>query len=191
MFPLRTDNIWCPMIPPIGPHVYFVEAENGLIKIGYSANVALRFRALLTTSAAPLKLLGWIPGTTATERDLHDKLEASRSHGEWFRPTPEMAAVLGTIERPAEPSTKTAGRRGAALMAYLERMKRGEVVRPTRGPLRRRKPPQRGAEPAPAPPKMIPQRLYGPVEADGYRPWLPFRVPENEVRHIKKDPDHG
>lgn len=171
------------MILPIGPHVYFVEAENGLVKIGYSANVALRFRALLTTSAAPLKLLGWLPGTTGTERELHDKLEDSRSHGEWFRPTPDVAAVLATIQRPAEQSTKTAGRRGASLMAYLERMKRGEVVRPTRGPLRRRKPANPVAEPSPAPPKMIPQRLYGPVEPDGYRPWLPFRVPENEVKH--------
>lgn len=171
------------MLTPIGPHVYFVEAENGLVKIGYSANVAIRLRALLTTSATPLKLLGWLPGGTDLERDLHDRLADSRSHGEWFHQTPEVAAVLETVECPAAVAPKTAGKRGEALMAYLERMKRGEVVRPTRGPLRRRKPPKAGPEPAPAPPIPAPQRLYGPVEPNGYRVWLPFRVPENEVPH--------
>lgn len=180
------------MLTPTGPHVYFVEAENRLIKIGYSANITLRLRALLTTSATPLKLLGWLQGSTVLERDLHERLAGSRSHGEWFRQTPEVEAVLATIERPVVAAPAMAGKRGEALMAYLERMKRGEVVRPTRGPLRRRKPPAPvSAEPRATPPQMAPQRLYGPVEPDGYRPWLPFRVPENEVHPLLKDPSHG
>ena len=75
------------------PCTYFVQAgEDGPIKIGSTRNLVARFRALVTMSPLPLRLLGVMEGDH--EDDCHTRLGAFRIRGEWFVPS-EM--VLGFI----------------------------------------------------------------------------------------------
>lgn len=70
---------------------YFVEGAD-LVKIGKSADLSGRFAALSTGSPVPLKFLGAIPRDV--ESILHGKYVASRSHGEWFKKTPELMSFI-------------------------------------------------------------------------------------------------
>lgn len=77
--------------------IYFVEADGaGAIKIGFVAgeDAADRVRDLQTGSPVPLRLLGTMPGTLQDENDLHRRFASARIHGEWFRPTPELLAII-------------------------------------------------------------------------------------------------
>ncbi len=116
--------------------IYFIEAVGmDLIKIGYTIDPAKRFLSMLTVSPAPLTLLGSITGGPQREGEIHAQLEAHRLHGEWFKKVPEVMALVATAEHVYghEFCNQVARERGAALKVYLERMKRGEVVRPTKG----------------------------------------------------------
>jgi hypothetical protein len=120
--------------------IYFIEAVGmDLIKIGYTIDPAKRFLTMLTMSPAPLSLLGSLSGGPQKELEIHDKLEPQRLHGEWFKKTPEVMAVVATAEQlyGHDFYNQVARERGAALQEYLAKMKRGEVVRPTRGKLKR------------------------------------------------------
>lgn len=74
--------------------VYFVQAENGLIKIGLSSKPQARFDDLQANSPLRLTLLNVIKGTFRTERALHTKFKAARQHNEWFSPHPELLAFI-------------------------------------------------------------------------------------------------
>lgn len=117
--------------------VYFIEAVGlDLIKIGYAIDLPKRFTGMMTTSPAALTLLGVLDGGPKLECAIHEQLAAHRAHGEWFRKTPEVMAVVATA-RPSDGQqflNQTAKVRGAALQDYLAKLKRGEVVRATRGP---------------------------------------------------------
>lgn len=74
-------------------HVYFVEGA-GLIKIGHATSALGRFYSMLTSSPVPLSLLASMPGGPTMENILHKRFAGSRAHGEWFRNTPELDAVI-------------------------------------------------------------------------------------------------
>lgn len=59
--------------------VYFAE-RDGLVKIGYSANVEQRMRQL------GARLLAVMPGGARMERIMHGYFAEYRVHGEWFHP---------------------------------------------------------------------------------------------------------
>jgi hypothetical protein len=68
------------------PHVYFIRAANGLTKVGVSRNVRGRFASLQCMSPISLRLVAVIPhGGEETERTIHENLQSTQSHGEWFR----------------------------------------------------------------------------------------------------------
>lgn len=123
--------------------VYFIEAVGlDLIKIGYALDPWTRFTNMMTMSPAPLSLLGVLDGGAKLECAIHEQLAADRAHGEWFHKTPAVMAVVATA-RPSigqEWLNQKAKIRGAALREYLAKMKRGEVIRPTRGKLKHPKP---------------------------------------------------
>src|SRR4029077_6133262 len=76
-------------------YVYFVRAANtGLIKIGLTGNPEGRLRDLRATCPVQLDELLVVRGTAAHEWALHLKFNNDRSHGEWFRETPQLFAFI-------------------------------------------------------------------------------------------------
>lgn len=81
--------------------IYFIQADGvGHVKIGFTANddAAVRLATLQVGSPVPLKLLGTIPGTLGDEKNLHRRFASARVHGEWFRPIPELLALISPVE---------------------------------------------------------------------------------------------
>lgn len=74
-------------------HVYFVEGA-GLVKIGFAARATHRFFSMLTGCPIPLSLLASMRGGPTVENQLHRRFAADRAHGEWFRRSPELDAVI-------------------------------------------------------------------------------------------------
>lgn len=75
--------------------VYFIQADNGLIKIGVAANPQDRLRTLRTMSPVGLRLVLVIPSLGAPgESELHTRFAEHRAHGEWFRPAAELVAFI-------------------------------------------------------------------------------------------------
>lgn len=74
--------------------VYFIESDDGNIKIGQSKNVVARLRTLSTSTHRTMTLLGVIPGGTAKERELHERFSGQRLHREWFRDSDELRAYI-------------------------------------------------------------------------------------------------
>ncbi len=74
--------------------LYFIQAENGLIKIGVCFDAALRFSQLSRISPIKLTLLGSIPGNLSKEKEIHTKFKNLNSHGEWFRPDKELLGFI-------------------------------------------------------------------------------------------------
>lgn len=68
--------------------VYFVQAGDGAIKIGYSDNPRRRLSDLQVSSPEQLTLLGATPGTYLTESAFHWYLRKFALRGEWFKPEP-------------------------------------------------------------------------------------------------------
>jgi hypothetical protein len=87
--------------------VYFIEAENGLIKIGMSDNPKKRFRSLRTMSPIKIELVKWIKldrtKSFILEQRLHKIFKSYRVHGEWFLPSPDLIKYIqGEVSSPAE-----------------------------------------------------------------------------------------
>jgi DNA-binding transcriptional ArsR family regulator len=79
-----------------GSSVYFADA-GGQIKIGWSKRVSARLAQLQTGSAAPIKLIGTMPGGLAVERRVHEKFAHLRLSGEWFTATPELLEYVSEV----------------------------------------------------------------------------------------------
>ncbi len=71
--------------------VYFIQAENGLVKIGIASNIWVRLNTFNTASPIELTLLFWIDSNEAKklENSFHKIFESKRVKGEWFRLTSE------------------------------------------------------------------------------------------------------
>lgn len=86
--------------------VYFIRAiGTGLVKIGMARCSRRRFAGMGPQCPVPLVLVGVIHSERAwhTERDLHIRFAALRSHGEWFRESDELNAFIA--ESAQEPKT--------------------------------------------------------------------------------------
>ena len=107
--------------------VYFIQAADGLIKIGVAASPEDRLNLLQPMSPLPLRLRLVLPGGGAQyEAELHERFRKHRSHGEWFRPAPELIRFMNSrradapaapphappVSRPAPRPTFTLGRNG-------------------------------------------------------------------------------
>lgn len=75
--------------------VYFFQAiDGGAIKIGKADAPLRRLAATQAHSPVRLRMLGTLPGGKRREYELHRRFKASRLHGEWFEPTPELLAEI-------------------------------------------------------------------------------------------------
>lgn len=78
----------------VDTQVYFIEAENGLIKIGVSVNPAKRARDILSISPIKVRLIIAYPGDGRDERAAHQRYRQSRAWNEWFHCTDELAIFV-------------------------------------------------------------------------------------------------
>ncbi len=68
--------------------VYFVEAENGWIKIGRTKAIRERFLSLRLGSPIPVHILRIFEcngNSRKVEKKWHKRFASKRQHGEWFR----------------------------------------------------------------------------------------------------------
>lgn len=76
--------------PPPGAHPY-----SGLhFKIGRSTDVRKRINNLQTGTSADLFLHAMEPGSSALERQLHQKFSSERRTGEWFAASPTLSQYV-------------------------------------------------------------------------------------------------
>ena len=66
----------------------YIARAGALYKIGFSTDVAQRMRSLGAV------LVASHTGTLDDERDLHARFHAHREYGEYFRPSPELDALI-------------------------------------------------------------------------------------------------
>lgn len=75
--------------------IYFVEREDGAIKIGWSSDVMRRVSELRKKVGTAAQLIACYPGDKPEELRLHDVFRESLIGDEWFRPD---ACVLSFID---------------------------------------------------------------------------------------------
>lgn len=88
-------------VAPSNPRtwVYFIRpiGMDGPVKIGTSETPYYRREVLETWSPYPLEIVAEIEGDIRLEQRFHAKHEASHSHREWFKATPELLADIAAI----------------------------------------------------------------------------------------------
>jgi len=78
--------------------IYFIESENGFIKIGISRDVEKRFKSLQGACPVKLSLLKFFIGNRELEQLIHEKFRHLRIRGEWFRKDPELDHFIKNLE---------------------------------------------------------------------------------------------
>lgn len=82
-----------------GKTVYFMcpEGADGPIKIGNSIWPVGRLRSHQAGSPVRLEIIAAAPGDCRHERALHDIFAVDRMHGEWFRASPALLALISRV----------------------------------------------------------------------------------------------
>ncbi len=77
-------------------YVYFAEAEDGRIKIGWSSDVMRRIHEIRKQEKQAVELIACFPGLKPDELRMHAKFKEERIHPghEWFRPSERLIAFL-------------------------------------------------------------------------------------------------
>ena len=78
--------------------IYFIQAENGLIKIGYTRNLKERLDILRSMSHSKLTLLLVLKGDRKKESRMHEIFQDYRVHGEWFKPEKYLIEYIEEME---------------------------------------------------------------------------------------------
>jgi hypothetical protein len=81
--------------------IYFVQGvyQPRHIKIGYSQHLKHRIKVFSTHSASPVKLLCAIRAYDFVEEALHTLFTREREHGEWFKPSPRLLAMVDVLNK--------------------------------------------------------------------------------------------
>lgn len=81
--------------------VYFLRAGD-FIKIGKATgSPKSRIATLQTGCPFQISVLAYMPGGLAEESALHQRFAALRTHGEWFRASPDLLSFIDSVEVPA------------------------------------------------------------------------------------------
>mgnify|MGYP000966255174 CR=1 FL=1 len=88
--------------------IYFVTCDRPdfPIKIGWATDTDKRIAGLQGGLPYPVLLLATVPGTVETERRYHIGFSAHRLEGEWFERTPELLALINSLNTPLPPPRK-------------------------------------------------------------------------------------
>jgi len=80
------------------PTIYFVQSiDGGPVKIGYTTQLPKRLADLRSMNPRFLVLLASMPGTEDDERRLHERFSTTRLHGEWFKSTTDLVALIASV----------------------------------------------------------------------------------------------
>ena len=82
--------------------LYFIQAEDRAIKIGWTGNAKKRIAGLRGVIPMKLKLLGIIKGLIKDEERLHDKFKEYRLNGEWFKLAEPILIYIQELCKPNE-----------------------------------------------------------------------------------------
>lgn len=84
--------------------VYFIQVvgdgqvvEEAAIKIGIADDPVRRWAQLQIATPHELMPIGSVPAPAGLEAAIHRELEPYRIRREWFRPTPEVLALIDTV----------------------------------------------------------------------------------------------
>lgn len=95
--------------------VYFITCrQTGRVKIGCAYNPFKRLKTLQSGSPTKLKIEALLKGSNKREKQLHKLLGKHRIHGEWFRISPEIEAIIKEVAKPTRVKL-LAEKRGASL----------------------------------------------------------------------------
>lgn len=98
--------------------IYFLRG-GGLIKVGTTDQLRARIRGIQSMSPVRLDLIMVAPGDVEREEIIHQRLQHSRHHGEWFEPSDALIRVMWMAAEN--------GRRWRALRPQLEPALRAAV----------------------------------------------------------------
>lgn len=79
-------------------YVYFVQRQNGNVKIGTTTNPRRRIPDLSGAIHEPLAILKIVGGGAALEKQLHAQFKHLRAHHEWFLPGQELLDFIATLD---------------------------------------------------------------------------------------------
>lgn len=100
----RTDRrFYSRALPSSGGRVYLLWGEGTqMFKVGFTDRTVNRRAGLIQNhSPIPLRIVGDMPGSLQSERDIHSRLSPYREHGEWFRlPEDVLWQVLEWFSHP-------------------------------------------------------------------------------------------
>lgn len=102
-------------------YVYFLGAENGLVKIGFASDYSMRISQLCCSSPVPLFPLAATRGGRVEEREYHRRFKDYRQHGEWFFLTDEIEEEIDRINVAGNPLYSPQRNRGIVLPLTLTR----------------------------------------------------------------------
>jgi len=77
--------------------IYFIQAGEGAVKIGFAKDVKKRFRELQTGNHETLKLLKEIAGEEELEQEIHLLVNRYHVRGEWYAPAVMEDIMLKSI----------------------------------------------------------------------------------------------
>ena len=96
---LNTKHIYpigayCQLLYNRKTYIYFIQSEDGFIKIGCTQTLKKRIKAIQACNALKIKLIGKMKGGYDLESELHLKFKRYRKRGEWFHPVPELLEYI-------------------------------------------------------------------------------------------------
>ena len=83
--------------------VYYLRADNGAIKIGYTTNTSKRFSTISTASPLGLELVAQEGGGLKLERSRHSQFKSDSIRGEWFYPSDALNEHISQINPNFQP----------------------------------------------------------------------------------------
>ena len=83
--------------------LYFLEAENGLIKVGITNNIKIRVKQLERQLNTKIRVLKLLDGKSAYERIIHNLYSDDniiyKGQIEWFHPTHKLIKFISDIDK--------------------------------------------------------------------------------------------